>query len=454
MSAIAYETFKQQHEQQFNEWNEQQKEHKKIMIPCIFDVNFPKPKIETLLTKTINKKEGGTEEIKQGKIKGIKDDGSEVFFKIQSPSVISPSGLAVPTKKSKAGEVVDPNKKASTEPVILAIYDTRNPHHQHYLNERENMIFEIAKTIAKSPSEYGIQERAIKDDDPTLNPSWLTLYAAIKGKISAKVVLPKLADGTYDFDSPYRHIYYSPTFWKDPSDPASIPVVMRVKIYRKDGPPVDITPTELQMMCEGKTIGPDGKIIKGKKRGFEFSPEEYYKNIHVGGGKVAIKTLCTSLTVLRFFEAPQSDSQEGKVKYLQSQDNSDVNQGFEDLEQILSGLRSSSEIVTPIIKGSFDPMGGIDNNSLISSLNLKEAGVVSPAPTHQSLPQTEVVNSLPNPIQQLPSATLPPPIPMGLPSQSNIPIFSPIGGLVNNEFNSRVLTFQSQQPSSDRIQSL
>lgn len=437
-----FEQWKQSSQERFDIWNDKQPETRKIHVRLPFSVRFPKIKFTDFDRKPyIDKKTGvsGTNVFKRMKISN--SQGQDVAAKIQSPTVISPRGYTL--LKTSKGEFK----------TILVVYDLENPDHEIFCNSIENDItLPAMHEILKTPGDFGIQESPF----PVINETVLAskeYEMAIYGvkKTIAKILnFPKTAAG-FDFRSPLRTVFLSPMFFQDPEKPDDPPSEMTVYIkIDATSPPFVITPDELMAICDGFKGVVDGKVIKGDKKGFECGPEINFQKLNAGS-KPSTKISCSSITITRFQAAPKNNSQEEKIKYLDSIGASDEYSIQMGMDSLLAGLRGASieakSLTTSNIAGNtFDPMGGSSSstppeisNSLLSTLE----NVISNTIT---IPNEVVQQQLPPPVftgvQQLP-----PPVFSGLQIPMTIQGLQMPMGTINS---SAIDT--SQQSFSDRLQ--
>lgn len=444
-----FEEHKIRTQERFNVWNEKQPESRKIMIRLPFTVKFPKVKFNDFETKSYVDKSTGVSGINKFKrMKFPNSQGQDVSAKVQSPSVISPRGYAL--MKTSKGEFK----------TILVVYDTENPDHECFCNNIDNEItLPAIHEVLKTPGDFGANISAI----PVINETILAskeyefgVYG-IKQSMAKVLNFPKTATG-FDLKSPLRTVFLSPMYFKDEKKPEDPPVEMTVYIKVDPNlPPFIITPDELMAICDGYKGIVDGKIIKGEKKGFECGPEINFQKLNAGS-KPSTKFSCSSITITRFQVAPKTNSQEEKLKYLESHGVTDEYSIQMGMEELLAGLRGAS-LSNTVDGNTFNPMNGeiksemppptIENNSLLSSMNDKSPDVKTviqqssnpvnldisqlPGVSHQTIGQQNQNN--------IAFSTPGIPIPMSIPGMQ----------MPTSSFNQPVID-HSQQSFNDRLQ--
>lgn len=350
-----FQIYKESTQAEFDAWNEKQPETRKIHTRLPFTVKFPKVKFLDFENKPYTDKTTGVSGINKFKrMKFPNSQGQDVAAKVQSPSVISPRGYAL--MKTTKGDFN----------TILIVYDMENPDHRCFCESIDNDItLPAVHEILKTPAEFGANINAI----PIINDTVLAskeyefgVYG-IKQSMAKVLNFPKTAAG-FDLKSPLRTVFLSPLFFQDPEKPDDPPAEMTVYIKTDaNSPPFIVTPDELMQICDGYKGMVDSKIIKGDKKGFECGPEINFQKLNAGS-KASTKFSCSSITITRFQAAPKNNSQEEKIKYLDTIGASDeysIQMGMDDL---LAGLRGASVSSKNIglgaaIGNTFDPMGGV-----------------------------------------------------------------------------------------------
>lgn len=455
-----YTKFTQQFNQEFTEWNEKQPPESQILNRVPFTTTFPTLFYkEPEFKKVLDKKDNTEKEVGSQKAKMKSESGREIGYKVQSPSVIAPRGYT--RGKTKTGGEVES---------IGVIYDLRNPEHRQFYNEFKNVVTQTTvHMILRKPGAYKIDSfppiTVEKYPDVTTHIQYSQYTFAIENKFAKTFRLPTIDGTNFDHDSPLRYFYFNPMYYQDEEDPTKPPSVMRVTLMTNPNkPPLEIDPKELMTLCAGITgFSADGKPIISKRKGFECSPEMYIQKLHIGA-QLSIKCLCSAITVTRFFLAPVSNTQEGKIKYLAEHgvhssvgqsDNPD--ESYDDLARLLDGLRSNQKEPSNVVSsatGSFNPMADTQipqintQNSFIGGLTggsgtppsqsqTTQAIISSPPPTiseeinklpnFQSMQQVQT--SVPPPSFQIPNGisglqqpmSLPAPAPFSPPNQIPIP---------------------------------
>lgn len=346
----------------FNEWNSQQEPTDKIYYRVPFTLTFPNVKMLAYDKKESKDKEGKPIVTEFRKFKMISASGTEVSYRVQSPSVIAKRGLCL--IKTKSGSLLS----------IPCTYDIRNPEHARFLDEYEKkIILPSAYEILKEPGRFSIDniDPVSNFDEETVNSQEFQFALRTAKNCLAKFSrFPKKDATTFDIKSPLRTVFYNPSNYL-PKDDQETGSSMSVKIMLAPGqPPLEVTLLELQDLCAGIVVSPEGKKTKGTPKGFECSPELNVIKLHVAK-QASNKGSCAAIFISRFQEAPKMDSQEEKVKYFDSMYESGDSYTIQsDISSLIEGLRrTATNSVTPKIpEGTgFNPMG-IDSNSGNSSL--------------------------------------------------------------------------------------
>lgn len=430
---------------EFDAWNEKQPENRKIRNRLPWSVNFPKIKFLALDKKQYTDEKGNQGMNFFKRMRYDNSQGMEVAYKVQSPSVIAPRGFCI--MKTTKGDFK----------TILVVYDRENPDHRRYTDNIENDITTPAvHEILKSPTDFGVQSKSFPEitDAIKATKEYEMVVYSIKEKL-AKILNLQKKSGGFDFDSPLRTVFLTPLFYQDKDKPNDPPSVMAVYIKTNpDSPAVAITPDELYEICDGFEGIKDGKKVRGEKKGFECSPETNFGKLNAGS-KPSTTAKCSAITITRFQAAPKSNSQEEKLKYLDSHSISDEYSLQMKMDDLLTGLRNACAGGPPGATGNYNPMdtpnsgppptpspenGG--DKSFLGSMDTKPSAAEPQQPAIQQ-PAAQTI-----PVSSIPGLGLPQ-IQMQ-PSQFGVPIIG------QQQFSLGVPPMtQQQNPSSfsDRIQS-
>lgn len=398
-----FEQWKTETQGEFDLWNEAQPENRKIKTRLPWTVNFPTVKYLGFDKKPyVDTKTGQSGVNIFKRMRYNNTQGMEVAYKVQSPTVIAPRGYC--TIKTEKGEFK----------TILVVYDRSNPDHRRYTDNIDNEISKSAvHEILKTPADFGVQENAIPviTEEIKLTEEYKMAVYSVTKNLAKILNLPKIAGG-FDFKSPLRTVFLSPSFFQEKDKdgtPIGLPSVMAVWIKTNPNlPAAAITPDELYEFCDGfEGIGADGKKIKGEKKGFECSPETNFCKLNAGS-KPSTKTTCTAITITRFQPAPKSNSQEEKLKYLETHAVTDEYSMQMNMDTLLSGLRNACVGAPSAATGSYNPMDHSSTgtqlppppifNSLIGSLDSKPSAIDETI--HSTSPPQQA--SIGIPIQSIP----------------------------------------------------
>lgn len=384
-----------QTEEEFNKWNLAQPPTRQILNRLPWTVKFN----DAIFSPGFEKKQyigkdgnSGTNSFK--KIKQRTPEGTEISYKVQSPSVICPRGYT--ELKTEKGNFM----------VMICIYDTTNPEHGRFLkNIEDHLTKQAIFEIMKYPVEFGLKTfRAYTSFDERILESEDFKYARrdVDSSMAKIVNKIKLNKTEYDHSSPLRSVFVTPMYYKDPEKPTEPAAEMVVNLkLRRGAPPHLITPSQLRMICEGweekevpvqkmingfLTSTTEKKLVKGEPKGMECSPEFYFSKLNAGG-KPSTKMLCTSITVTRFQSAPKIDTQSDKSALYDKtgvEDEFTLSMNMESLLGLLPGMTNHNKgesndsttdtSISSTATADFNPMA---NSNIIGSVSSGGGSLIS-----------------------------------------------------------------------------
>lgn len=342
---------------EFDKWNNEQKDDMKIIVRSPFTTELPKAKFGEIQRKPYKGKNGqpdGTNVYEP--IKGVDSQGTEISWKVQLPTAVAPRGYCL--IKHEKGEM-------KAIPLVL---DMGNPDHRLFYNEYQaKMTDESFHHVMMNPSVYGqgfASMKAIKEFTPAVLASQTyTTNRIMIDMVMAKLIRNYAVKKVEVEGSPIKNMFLTPLDFKDPEKPNEPPSQMRISYKHRPGvPAIPIKLQELWDLCEGIKKDENGMVISKKPVGFQCSGEISVNRFNIGI-KLNCKATCTALTIYNFFESKFKDSQEVKHSYVDENmaldQMNDAMSGY--IIDMLSGLSSSSNSVitkADIPSGnSFNPSG-------------------------------------------------------------------------------------------------
>lgn len=369
--------------EEFDKWNDEQKDEMKIIVRSPFTTELPKAKFGDILKKPYKGKNGqpdGTNVYEP--IKGLDSQGTEVSWKVQLPTAVAPRGYTL--IKHEKGEM---------KAIPLAL-DMGNPDHRLFYDEYQaKMTNEAYHHVMMNPSVYGAgfgSMKPIKEFTPAViaSPTYITNRIMID-MVMAKLIRNYAIKKVEVEGSPIKNMFLTPLDYKDPEKPNEPPAQMRISYKYKPGvPAIPIKLDELWDLCEGIKKDENGMIISKKPTGFQCSGEISVNRFNIGI-KLNCKATCTALTIYSFFESKFKDSQEVKHTYVDENITlKNMNDAMSDyIIDMLNGLSSSNNNVNPktdIPSGdSFNP-SGIDLSDKSPNMTPSTPGFLETANAIQS----------------------------------------------------------------------
>jgi hypothetical protein len=296
-------------------------------------MKFDPPKSGTSL-----KKDGSGEMAKFtfSKIHEPVGKGRERSYVITSPAMISPSGF----KESDTGNGLVKS--------IKAILDFNNPHHRHFwFGPMTEIITSCTMHILQNPTEYGFTFEALAPDADLSSKKNARIFEDVFNKFFPLLRLPKIGEKEFDRASTRRTFYINPLMFYD--DKKKVQNNMKVFL---PGSSESISLDQLENICKG-WIPKNGKVVKGKLKGFEFSIDLLISRmVRTSGNSIQVKGL--NLYIHRFFKSESKGARESKqLQSLQGRLTSDFDR-FAGLE----GFKDETERITPLNLKKINPMAG------------------------------------------------------------------------------------------------
>jgi len=298
-----YETYVSQTTNEFNTWNEAQPDNEKIHYRVPFTMNFPIPILLPIEDKKTKDRDGKEITNYFRPYKMTTASGLQIGYKVQSPSVIASRGMC--SIKTNSDEILS----------IPCTYNIGNPEHKLFLDQYDEKIIMFSMhEIMRTPGSYGLDSIPVNDfsKENQSTTEYIVSMHTVKSKLSKFTRLPKVNKVVVQ-DSPLRTVFYSPTDYapKEPGDPRS---QMGIKIMGiDDDRQTCISLDNLKDICSGRSFE-NGKLVKGKPKGFECSPELRIMKLHIGS-QLSNKGVCPNIFISRFQESSQVDTQKEKVEY-------------------------------------------------------------------------------------------------------------------------------------------
>lgn len=372
-------------EQRFNKWNEEQEESSKIRIRLPFTIEFPVPRLLKIEEKAKKDKDGKDFIDRWRPYKMLSATGQEIPYKVQSPTVIAKRGLCVIDTGS--GKILS----------IPCTYDMRNPEHEQFLNQYEAKVAMTAYyEVLRNPGNYAIDSVdpiTEFNQDVISSQEFQVALATVKAKFSKFARFPKKSAKVYDTKSPLRTIFYTPTNYL-PKNESETGSSMRCLVNFGPGNVREYSIGEIQKLCSGITVV-DGKEVKGTPLGFECSPELQIIKLHIGS-QISNKTCCPAVFITRFQQAPRTDTQEEKVKYLtESGIEADSYSVESNLQDMLEGLKVTQN-KPPTVASGFNVMANISGDSNVtvnSTITSTEGSFLSMADKQNNSKQLETIST-------------------------------------------------------------
>lgn len=350
-------------EAKFAKWNNEQEEPAKIRVRMPFTIEWPEAKLLKREEKPKTDKDGKDFTDKWRPYKMLSATGQEVPYKVQSPSVIAKRGLCIIDTGS--GKILS----------IPCTYDMRNPEHEQFMNQYEARIALPAYyEVMRNPGDYGIDNIEPVSDfsqDVVMSQEFQVAMAGVKAKFSKFARFPKKAAKVYDTKSPLRTIFYTPINYSPKNENETGSKMRCLVSFGSDVR--EYSMEEIKKFCEGIVVV-NGKETKGTPKGFECSPELQFIKLHIGS-QLSNKTACPAVFITRFQEAPRSDSQEEKIKYvMESGIEEDSYSASSDTMNILESLKQAqTQNKLPTGGSGFNVMGGSMSDNNITGSTIVES---------------------------------------------------------------------------------
>lgn len=325
----------------FEQWNEKIEEAKakfRIYYPAAFTMNAPPMKFEAPKSDTAPKKDGSGEMAKFlfSKIHEPLGRGREMSYVITSPAMIAPSGY----KESDTGNGLVKSIKGTL--------DFNNPQHRHFwFGTMTEVISMCTMHILQYPTEYGFTFEALPPDADMTSKKNIRIFEDVFNKFFPLLRLPKIGEKEFDRESTRRIFYINPLMYYDPKKK----VQNNMKVFLP-GSSESTSLDCLENICKG-WLPKNGRVVKGKPKGFEFTVDLLVSRIvRTSGNSIQIKGL--NLYIHRFFKAESKGARESRqLTALQGRLANDFNR-FAGLE----GFKDETVKAAPSKLKKINPMAG------------------------------------------------------------------------------------------------
>lgn len=272
----------------FEEWNESITEEKRrIYYPSIFTMICPEIKFDPIKEDSKPKKDNSGEmaAFRFIKMHELKNNNKAISLTVTTPAFTTDGGFR------------DHDTGNGTVKSIKSSFDYNNPHHRHFWIEIVQQILnKTADEMLRDPSKFKIKCDPYLTPEDRLKKKYQSDFEKTLESITDVFRFPKVGEKQDDRTSTSRMFYVNPLIYTDPKTGE----INETKVYLP-GSKTPVSLNVLENICKGYMFV-DGKIVRGKPKGFEFSAQLLFSRLTFTS-KSAMQIKATAIYIHRFYKS-------------------------------------------------------------------------------------------------------------------------------------------------------